>query len=161
MHGQHLHLGSLAVGCKVLHSLPISNSDPIDVFSSLQNPIFMLRLSKIVEHLAAADGKIREEKAIQEVKLDLMVSKEQLKLVQLEFLSEMVAGLESDGGSTIRMLPSYVHQRPTSDITGDYYALDLGGTNFRVLELKIVNGRVVSNESQKFVIPEKHMKGIT
>jgi hexokinase len=56
------------------------------------------------------------------------------------------------------MLPSYVHKRGT-DVTGEFAALDLGGTNFRVLKLKLQNGKVVHQEQKQFSIPLEHMQG--
>lgn len=37
---------------------------------------------------------------------------------------------------------------------GDYLALDLGGTNFRVILLRIKSGRVASEEVQYYQVPE-------
>ena len=39
--------------------------------------------------------------------------------------------------------------------TGDYLALDLGGTNFRVILLRIKAGAVDSEEVQYYQVPEK------
>lgn len=48
---------------------------------------------------------------------------------------------------------------PTED--GDFLALDLGGTNFRVLRVKVSdNGlRKVEMENQIYAIPEELMRG--
>jgi hexokinase len=56
------------------------------------------------------------------------------------------------------MLPSYVHKRGT-DVTGEFAALDLGGTNFRVLKLKLDHGKVIHQEQKQFSIPLTHMQG--
>ncbi|KAI3684220.1 hypothetical protein L6452_33441 [Arctium lappa] len=50
---------------------------------------------------------------------------------------EMHAGLASEGGSKLKMLISYVDNLPTGNEEGVYYALDLGGTNFRVLRVQL------------------------
>ncbi|KAL8489726.1 hypothetical protein ACS0TY_025570 [Phlomoides rotata] len=50
---------------------------------------------------------------------------------------EMHAGLASDGGSKLKMLISYVDNLPTGDENGLFYALDLGGTNFRVMRMQL------------------------
>ncbi|KAJ9559680.1 hypothetical protein OSB04_004840 [Centaurea solstitialis] len=50
---------------------------------------------------------------------------------------EMHAGLASEGGSKLKMLISYVDSLPTGHEEGVYYALDLGGTNFRVLRVQL------------------------
>jgi hexokinase len=46
-------------------------------------------------------------------------------------------GLASEGGSKLKMLLSYVDNLPTGDKKGLFYALDLGGTNFRVLRVQL------------------------
>ncbi|KAF2301137.1 hypothetical protein GH714_020328 [Hevea brasiliensis] len=60
-----------------------------------------------------------------------------LKQVADAMLVEMHAGLASEGGSKLKMLISYVDNLPTGDENGLFYALDLGGTNFRVLRVKL------------------------
>lgn len=43
---------------------------------------------------------------------------------------------------------------------GDFYALDLGGTNFRVLQLRLEGGQKVGPVKQsKFTISEAHKRG--
>lgn len=37
----------------------------------------------------------------------------------------------ADKSATVRMLPTYVRAVPNGTETGNYLALDLGGTNFR------------------------------
>nr|XP_043623497.1 hexokinase-2 [Erigeron canadensis] len=72
---------------------------------------------------------------------------------------EMHAGLASDGGSKLKMLISYVDNLPTGDETGIFYALDLGGTNFRVLRVKLGGGENVKKEFEEVSIPPKLMIG--
>ncbi|KAJ3673274.1 hypothetical protein LUZ60_006648 [Juncus effusus] len=74
---------------------------------------------------------------------------------------EMHAGLASEGGSKLKMLLSYVDKLPTGDEKGLFYALDLGGTNFRVLRLQLggKEGRVVKQESEEVSIPPHLMTG--
>ncbi|KAK4785399.1 hypothetical protein SAY86_002088 [Trapa natans] len=50
---------------------------------------------------------------------------------------EMHAGLASEGGSKLKMIISYVDNLPTGEEEGCFYALDLGGTNFRVLRVHL------------------------
>ncbi|MCO5569411.1 hypothetical protein L7F22_023123 [Adiantum nelumboides] len=72
---------------------------------------------------------------------------------------EMHAGLASEGGSKLKMLLSYVDNLPTGDEEGLYYALDLGGTNFRVLRVQLggKDGRVVRQEYEEVPIPSQLM----
>ena len=58
------------------------------------------------------------------------------------------------------MLPTFVNKRVTGAERGDYYALDLGGTNFRVLRLTLEGGGVVGPvKSMKFAIPDAAKTG--
>ncbi|GMH18050.1 hypothetical protein Nepgr_019891 [Nepenthes gracilis] len=74
---------------------------------------------------------------------------------------EMHAGLASEGGSKLKMLISYVDKLPTGDERGLFYALDLGGTNFRVMRVKLggKEQRVVKQESAEVSIPPELMVG--
>ncbi|KAL5973010.1 hexokinase A [Asimina triloba] len=74
---------------------------------------------------------------------------------------EMHAGLASEGGSKLKMLISYVDNLPTGDEKGTFYALDLGGTNFRVLRAQLGGreNRVVKQESEEVSIPPHLMTG--
>ncbi|XP_038981310.1 hexokinase-2-like [Phoenix dactylifera] len=74
---------------------------------------------------------------------------------------EMHAGLASEGGSNLKMLISYVDNLPTGDETGLFYALDLGGTNFRVLRVQLggKEGHVVKQEVEEVSIPPSLMVG--
>lgn len=74
---------------------------------------------------------------------------------------EMHAGLASEGGSKLKMIISYVDNLPTGDEKGLFYALDLGGTNFRVLRVQL-GGRdnhVVKQEFDEVSIPPNLMVG--
>lgn len=74
---------------------------------------------------------------------------------------EMHAGLASEGGSKLKMLISYVDNLPTGDEKGLFYALDLGGTNFRVLRVKLGGKEhgVVQQEFDEVSIPRELMVG--
>ncbi|XP_010267128.1 PREDICTED: hexokinase-1-like [Nelumbo nucifera] len=74
---------------------------------------------------------------------------------------EMHAGLASEGGSKLKMLISYVDNLPTGDEKGLFYALDLGGTNFRVLRVQLGgnDGQVLKQEFTEVSIPPHLMTG--
>ncbi|KAL3511733.1 hypothetical protein ACH5RR_024450 [Cinchona calisaya] len=84
-----------------------------------------------------------------------------LKQVADAMTVEMHAGLASEGGSKLKMLISYVDNLPTGDEEGVYYALDLGGTNFRVLRVELggKTGGIVSQEFAEASIPPELMVG--
>lgn len=74
---------------------------------------------------------------------------------------EMHAGLASEGGSKLKMLISYVDNLPTGDEQGLFYALDLGGTNFRVMRVQLggKEKRIVKHEVKEVSIPQNVMAG--
>ncbi|XP_057447233.1 hexokinase-1-like isoform X2 [Lotus japonicus] len=74
---------------------------------------------------------------------------------------EMHAGLASEDGSNLKMLISYVDNLPSGDEKGLFYALDLGGTNFRALRVQLGGKEkgVVSLQSEVVSIPPHLMTG--
>ncbi|KAA8540347.1 hypothetical protein F0562_024734 [Nyssa sinensis] len=84
-----------------------------------------------------------------------------LKQVADAMTVEMHAGLASEGGSKLKMLISYVDNLPTGDEKGLFYALDLGGTNFRVLRVQFggKDGGIVNQEFAEVSIPPHLMVG--
>ncbi|CAM8904794.1 unnamed protein product [Rhodiola kirilowii] len=86
---------------------------------------------------------------------------EKLSQVAEAMTVEMHAGLASEGGSKLKMIISYVDNLPTGDESGLFYALDLGGTNFRVLRVLLggKEGRVVKQEFEEVSIPPHLMIG--
>ncbi|PNT56616.1 hypothetical protein POPTR_001G254800v4 [Populus trichocarpa] len=72
---------------------------------------------------------------------------------------EMHAGLASEGGSKLKMLLTFVDHLPTGSEIGTYYALDLGGTNFRVLRIQLGGRRssILSQDVERQPIPQHLM----
>ncbi|KAH6801495.1 hexokinase 1 [Perilla frutescens var. hirtella] len=84
-----------------------------------------------------------------------------LKQIADAMTVEMHAGLASEGGSKLKMLISFVDNLPNGDEEGVFYALDLGGTNFRVLRVEL-GGRekgIVHQEFAEASIPPALMSG--
>lgn len=73
--------------------------------------------------------------------------------------SQMRAGLSSDDGPGLPMMPTYVHTLPSGNEKGLFYALDLGGTNFRVLRVQLggKDDRVIDVEFDQVAIPHDLM----
>ncbi|OMO75407.1 Hexokinase [Corchorus olitorius] len=69
------------------------------------------------------------------------------------------AGLAVEGGSDLKMILSYVDSLPTGNEKGLFYALDLGGTNFRVLRVQLggKEERVIDTEFEQVSIPQELM----
>ncbi|KAK5831053.1 hypothetical protein PVK06_014848 [Gossypium arboreum] len=84
-----------------------------------------------------------------------------LKQVADAMIVEMHAGLASEGGSKLKMLISYVDHLPTGREKGLFYALDLGGTNFRMLRVQLGGkGRgIVNQQFEEVTIPPSLMTG--
>ncbi|XP_052163488.1 hexokinase-1 [Oryza glaberrima] len=73
---------------------------------------------------------------------------------------EMEAGLAVEGGSSeMKMIVSYVDTLPTGGVEGSFYALDLGGTNFRVLRVRLAGGGVAERVAREVPIPPGLMSG--
>ena len=56
-----------------------------------------------------------------------------------DMLLQMELGLQREG-EMLKMLPAYVSKFPEGNETGTYCALDLGGTNLRVLSIELHGG---------------------
>ncbi|NWX55278.1 HXK2 protein, partial [Promerops cafer] len=93
----------------------------------------------------------------------MRLSDETLLEVSQRFEKEMEKGLGADTNPTasVKMLPTFVRSTPDGTEDGDFLALDLGGTNFRVLRVRVSdNGlRKVEMENQIYAIPEELMRG--
>ena len=61
---------------------------------------------------------------------------EVLAALRDELASQMAAGL-AGGPRGLMMLPSYVDVLPSGHETGDCYSVDLGGTNLRVMHVRL------------------------
>ncbi|XP_039135234.1 hexokinase-4, chloroplastic [Dioscorea cayenensis subsp. rotundata] len=85
-----------------------------------------------------------------------------LRRVADAMADDMRAGLASDhSGSDLKMILSYVDALPTGSEKGLFYALDLGGTNFRVLRVQLggKDNRVIDTEFEQVSIPQELMFG--
>ncbi|KAL2964208.1 hypothetical protein AAZX31_17G244000 [Glycine max] len=84
-----------------------------------------------------------------------------LQQVANNMSSDMRAGLaaEAGPGPGLPMIPSYVENLPTGNEKGLFYALDLGGTNFRVLRVQLggKDERVIATEFDQVSIPHQLM----
>lgn len=59
----------------------------------------------------------------------------------------------------LKMLPTYVCQLPTGRESNDILALDLGGSNFRVLLIKLRENEQPKILNKVFIVSESIMKG--
>uniref|UniRef100_A0A2K6UJW9 Hexokinase-2 n=1 Tax=Saimiri boliviensis boliviensis TaxID=39432 RepID=A0A2K6UJW9_SAIBB len=84
-----------------------------------------------------------QHRAHQKTLEPLKLSREQLLEVKRRMKVEMERDLskETHAIAPVKMLPTYVCATPDSTEKGDFLALDLGGTNFRVLLVCVRNGK--------------------
>ncbi|GAB1298216.1 Hexokinase-3 [Apodemus speciosus] len=89
---------------------------------------------------------------LEETLAPFQLNSEQLTAVQAQMREAMIRGLRGEA-SSLRMLPTYVRATPDGSERGDFLALDLGGTNFRVLLVRVAEGSV-QIINQVYSIPE-------
>ncbi|XP_023385263.1 hexokinase-2 [Pteropus vampyrus] len=104
-----------------------------------------------------------QHRARQKTLEPLKLSREQLLEVKRRMKVEMERGLskETHAIAPVKMLPTYVCATPDGTEKGDFLALDLGGTNFRVLLVRVRNGkrRGVEMHNKIYTIPQEVMHG--
>ena len=93
---------------------------------------------------------------LKKLQLEFDTPVELLEKIAADMTVEMERGLEKDG-CMFKMLPSYVCDLPTGKEDGEFLALDLGGSNFRVLRFKLKDGEVSLAASKKAKIPASTM----
>ena len=95
-------------------------------------------------------------KIIESLKKIFEISHQDMERIRKNFHSEMKKGL-SGKKSSLKMIPTYV-EKPKGTEKGEFLALDLGGTNFRVLSVKLMGKRKYKSLSvRKFSLNKKHM----
>uniref|UniRef100_A0A8B9E2G4 hexokinase n=1 Tax=Anser cygnoides TaxID=8845 RepID=A0A8B9E2G4_ANSCY len=104
-----------------------------------------------------------QRKQIDAVLAPFLLSLDTLREVKNKMRAELEYGLkrETQASATVKMLPTYVCGTPDGTESGKFLALDLGGTNFRVLLVKIRSGRrrSVQMYNKIFAIPLEIMQG--
>ncbi|KTG33263.1 hypothetical protein cypCar_00001558 [Cyprinus carpio] len=150
------------------------------------HPQYPKRLHKVVRHLvpdchvrfvlsesgsakgaamvtAVAQRLASQRKEIDDTLATFALSPTQLQEVKAKMRVELERGLKKDTHPTasVKMLPTYVYRTPDGTERGKYLALDLGGTNFRVLVVKIRTGmrNSVRMYNKIYAIPLEIMQG--
>jgi hexokinase len=86
------------------------------------------------------------------------ITKSDARKIIAHFHEEMRRGLAGEN-SSLKMIPSFV-RRPTGTERGNFLALDLGGTNIRVLSVALDGrGHAMTQAVSRFVIPGEVMRG--
>ncbi|XP_068815889.1 hexokinase-3 isoform X2 [Struthio camelus] len=101
-----------------------------------------------------------QRREVDQLLAPLWLSPTDLQHVQALMRQEMELGLAQDTNvqASVRMLPTYVCGTPDGTERGDFLALDLGGTNFRVLVVHLAQDGI-HMVSEIYVIPLAVMQG--
>ena len=103
-------------------------------------------------------ARIRDGQFIKHLDKSFSVPLPEMKRIMKAFRLEMERGLRGES-SSLKMIPTYVDV-PTGGERGKFLALDLGGTNFRVLELELkCNGKTAASRAMNFVLPKDCLTG--
>jgi hexokinase len=107
-------------------------------------------------HVSEAD----KTEQIEQILVKFKITKDSLNKVMSLMLEEMRKGLDPETHDTadVKMFPSYVRTLPDGTERGNILALDLGGTNFRVLLINLDSGEI-KVKSKVFLIPQSIMIG--
>ncbi|XP_019760189.1 hexokinase type 2 isoform X6 [Dendroctonus ponderosae] len=101
-----------------------------------------------------------QQSAIREKCRELIYDNDTLRKIGAIFLDNIKRGLgkATHADSIVKCFPTYVQDLPDGTETGKFLALDLGGTNFRVLLIEL-SGEHFEMKSKIFAIPEHIMLG--
>lgn len=98
---------------------------------------------------------------IEDLCRDLVVNNDHIHCVEQRMRAAIEQGLgaSTNKDASVKCYPTYVRHLPTGEETGKFLALDLGGTNFRVLLIDIQEEKKFNMESKIFAIPVEIMEG--
>ncbi|WWC89990.1 uncharacterized protein L201_004920 [Kwoniella dendrophila CBS 6074] len=87
-----------------------------------------------------------------------LLSNDKLNDIVDHFIKEMEGGL-LDYGKDVAMVPSYVTGVPDGTEEGTFLALDLGGTNLRVCEVRLFGQHKFEMKQQKYKVSDELKQG--
>lgn len=98
---------------------------------------------------------------VRELMQPFVLSDYQVQEVYSRFCCEIAKGLRktTHAQASTKCFPTYVQDLPTGEEIGKYLALDLGGTNFRVLLVTLKGHHDATVESQIYAVPKDLMVG--
>lgn len=101
---------------------------------------------------------ISNNQLLQRITDSFNISLSEMRKISQDFYLQMINGL-SGRKSSLKMVPTYV-DKPTGREEGKFIALDLGGTNLRILQIELKGkGRTSSLGEEKFVLKKKQITG--
>eukprot|EP00878_Enallax_costatus_P020038 GHUV01021167.1.p1 GENE.GHUV01021167.1~~GHUV01021167.1.p1 ORF type:complete len:457 (+),score=164.86 GHUV01021167.1:206-1576(+) len=84
-----------------------------------------------------------------------------MQALEDDITKQMRSGMEKANSSSVLMLPTFVLNLPTGEEKGSCYAIDIGGTNFRVVYYKLSDkrGQVEETVMKQVAIPRECYTG--
>ncbi|CAL8328152.1 unnamed protein product [Arctogadus glacialis] len=128
-------------------------------------PCVSTRLRQILKMPSSYNAEVDQSLMVEQILSEFRLNKEDLKEVMKRMQLEMDRGLrlETHKEASVKMLPTYVCSTPEGSEVGDFLALDLGGTNFRVMLVKVgedeERGWKVETKNEMYSISEDAMTG--
>ena len=125
-------------------------------FSIVEGVTF--RISMDVQNLSLNDKALEAEVAA--ILSPLVIDKEKCRQLVEVFESELDKGLKHGlAGSSLQMENTFIPELLDGSEKGKFLALDLGGTNFRVILLELENGKI-KNETIDYYSVEESLRCI-
>ncbi|EDV35203.1 uncharacterized protein Dana_GF22320 [Drosophila ananassae] len=112
-------------------------------------------------NLFAAASASEKKKMVHELCQQLLLTDEQVQELCYRILHELRRGLAKDTHpkANVKCFVTYVQDLPNGNERGKFLALDLGGTNFRVLLIHLQENNDFQMESRIYAIPQHIMIG--
>ena len=89
-----------------------------------------------------------------------VVTKDGMEQIAKRLTDSFIEGLSKENhDSSIKMFVTYVHALPDGSEVGEYLALDLGGSNFRVLKIVIKEDGTIEQEATPEKLSNDKIKG--
>ncbi|XP_045467436.1 hexokinase type 2-like [Harmonia axyridis] len=90
-----------------------------------------------------------------------LVTNDQLREYERRLIIDLRKGLnkQTHNTSIVKCFVTYIQDLPTGKETGTYLAVDLGGTNFRVLMVELGGADHLKMTSMQFAVPQEKMLG--
>ncbi|CDZ96529.1 hexokinase [Phaffia rhodozyma] len=107
---------------------------------------------------AAVSTKPRLPQAVQALEPSFFLETPKLQQIVKAFRAEFSQGLTSYG-KDVAMIPSYITGVPDGNEEGTFLALDLGGTNLRVCEVRLLGSHKFTIKQQKYKVSDDLKRG--
>jgi glucose-6-phosphate 1-dehydrogenase len=157
-----------AVFTPLLHRIERERTQPILYpFGSrgpIQSDLLIKRYGYVFEGKYAGEWRYAQDPEVASAAFrrcaeSLVLPADRLEDIAADFTAEMERGLAGDAASSIKMIPSYVTDVPTGQESGRVWAIDMGGSNLRVVEIVLSGNGVLTKEREfKTMIPPATMQ---